>query len=38
LTIARNLIAAHGGTIAARARAEGGTSVEFKLPRLATSD
>jgi signal transduction histidine kinase len=38
LTIARNLIAAHGGTIAARARAGGGTSVEFKLPRLATSD
>jgi signal transduction histidine kinase len=38
LTIARNLIAAHGGTIAARARAEGGTIVEFKLPRLTTND
>jgi len=38
LTIARNLIAAHGGTIAARARPEGRTIVEFTLPRLATDD
>lgn len=38
LTIARNLIAAHGGTIAARARAGGGTIVEFTLPRLTTND
>jgi signal transduction histidine kinase len=36
LTIARNLIAAHGGTIEARARPEGGTIVEFSLP--ATDD
>ena len=38
LTIARNLVAAHGGTVAARARAGGGTIVEFTLPRLSTSD
>jgi len=38
LTIARNLVAAHGGTIAARARPEGGTIVEFTLPRLSTID
>jgi len=33
LTIARSLIAAHGGTIAVRAPAEGGTIVEFTIPR-----
>jgi signal transduction histidine kinase len=33
LTIARSLIAAHGGTIAAHAPAEGGTIVEFTIPR-----
>jgi signal transduction histidine kinase len=38
LTIARNLVAAHGGAIAAHARAEGGTIVEFTLPRLSTID
>jgi signal transduction histidine kinase len=33
LTIARSLVTAHGGTIAARARPEGGTIVEVVLPR-----
>src|SRR5215813_7505225 len=37
LTIARSLIAAHGGTIVARAPSEGGTIVEFTIPRAATS-
>ena len=32
LTIARSLIAAHGGAIVARAPAEGGTIVEFTIP------
>jgi signal transduction histidine kinase len=32
LAIARSLVAAHGGTIAARARLEGGTIVEVMLP------
>jgi signal transduction histidine kinase len=33
LTIARSLVAAHGGTIAARVRPEGGTIIELMLPR-----
>jgi len=33
LTIARSLIAAHGGTIAVRASADGGTIVEFTIPK-----
>src|SRR5262245_23318941 len=33
LTIARSLVAAHGGTIAARARPEGGTIVDLRLPK-----
>jgi signal transduction histidine kinase len=36
LTIARSLVAAHGGAIAARARAEGGTIVELTLPTNRT--
>lgn len=32
LTIARSLVAAHGGTIVARVRPEGGTVVELSLP------
>jgi len=35
LTIARNLVAAHGGAIVARTRAGGGTVLEFTLPRMA---
>jgi signal transduction histidine kinase len=34
LTIARSLVVAHGGTIAARARPEGGTVIEFALPTV----
>jgi signal transduction histidine kinase len=33
LTIARNLVAAHGGTIDAQSPTDGGTVVEFTLPR-----
>jgi two-component system sensor histidine kinase BaeS len=36
LTIARSLVAAHDGTIAARVPAEGGTIVEFTIPKLMT--
>ena len=35
LTIARTLVAAHGGTIGARARPDGGTVVELMLPTTA---
>jgi signal transduction histidine kinase len=37
LAIARSLVAAHGGTIAARARLEGGTIVEVMLPTESVS-
>jgi signal transduction histidine kinase len=35
LTIARSLVAAHDGTIAARTRPEGGTTIEIRLPAAA---
>jgi two-component system sensor histidine kinase BaeS len=38
LTIARSLIAAHGGTITARAPSEGGTIVEFTIPKATTGE
>jgi len=38
LTIARSLVGAHGGTIAVRAPAEGGTIVEFTIPRNTVGD
>lgn len=38
LTIARSLIAAHGGTIAAHTPANGGTIVEFTIPRRMTGE
>jgi signal transduction histidine kinase len=36
LTIARSLVVAHGGTIVARVRSEGGTVVELTLPTTVT--
>jgi signal transduction histidine kinase len=38
LAIARTLVAAHDGTIAASVPAEGGTIVEFTIPKLLTRD
>jgi signal transduction histidine kinase len=38
LTIARSLVGAHGGTIAIRAPADGGTIVEFTIPRNTVGD
>jgi two-component system, OmpR family, sensor histidine kinase BaeS len=38
LTIARSLVGAHNGMIAARVPAEGGTIVEFTIPKLMTRD
>jgi signal transduction histidine kinase len=38
LTIARSLVSAHGGTIAARARPQGGTIIELTLAAVSPAD